>query len=206
LPMERSPEPAIRRILDTVNSVVLGRTSGSPVAGLPAGAGAPPAGGPARRRQDHPGLWPWPARWASTSAHPVNLRPAPHRHHRGLGAQSTMAPSPSGRGRLPPAGPGDEINRATPKTQSALLEAMAEGQVSVRGSPGRCRNPSSSWRRRTPVEHYGTFPPPESQVDRFMMSSAWPVPGREANGDSWRASTSAAASTASPRWTTRGES
>ena len=63
----------------------------------------------------------------------------------------------------------DEINRATPKTQSALLEAMAEEQVTVEGVTRRCRCPLWSSRRRIPSEHHGTYPLPESQLDRFML-------------------------------------
>ena len=63
----------------------------------------------------------------------------------------------------------DEINRATPRTQSALLEAMAEGQVSVDGHTYRLEQPFSVFATQNPVEHEGTFPLPEAQLDRFMM-------------------------------------
>ncbi len=63
----------------------------------------------------------------------------------------------------------DEINRATPKTQSALLEAMAESQVSVEGKTHDLPRPFFVVATQNPVEHYGTFPLPESQLDRFMM-------------------------------------
>ena len=63
----------------------------------------------------------------------------------------------------------DEINRATPRTQSALLEAMAEGQVSVDGHTYRLQQPFSVFATQNPVEHEGTFPLPEAQLDRFMM-------------------------------------
>jgi MoxR-like ATPase len=63
----------------------------------------------------------------------------------------------------------DEINRATPRTQSALLEAMAEGQVSVDGKTYRLEQPFGVFATQNPVEHEGTFPLPEAQLDRFMM-------------------------------------
>ncbi len=63
----------------------------------------------------------------------------------------------------------DEINRATPRTQSALLEAMAEGQVSVDGRTYRLKPPFTVFATQNPVEHEGTFPLPEAQLDRFMM-------------------------------------
>ena len=64
----------------------------------------------------------------------------------------------------------DEINRATPRTQSALLEAMSETQVSADGvTRPFCRRRSSCWPRKNPVEFEGTFPLPEAQLDRFMM-------------------------------------
>ncbi len=63
----------------------------------------------------------------------------------------------------------DEINRATPRTQSALLEAMAEGQVSADGTTYRLKPPFTVFATQNPVEHEGTFPLPEAQLDRFMM-------------------------------------
>ncbi|MCF6285541.1 MAG: MoxR family ATPase [Candidatus Hydrogenedentes bacterium] len=63
----------------------------------------------------------------------------------------------------------DEINRATPRTQSALLEAMAEGQVSADGHTYKLAPPFSVFATQNPVEHEGTFPLPEAQLDRFMM-------------------------------------
>jgi MoxR-like ATPase len=63
----------------------------------------------------------------------------------------------------------DEINRTTPKTQSALLEAMAEGHVTVEGMTYRLRAPFMVVATQNPVEHHGTYPLPESQVDRFML-------------------------------------
>ncbi len=74
----------------------------------------------------------------------------------------------------------DEINRATPKTQSALLEAMAEGQVSVEGKTHTLPQPFFVVATQNPIEHYGTFPLPESQLDRFMMIITMGYPDRDA--------------------------
>ena len=74
----------------------------------------------------------------------------------------------------------DEINRATPRTQSALLEAMAERQVSVEGRTHALPAPFFVIATQNPIEHYGTFPLPESQMDRFMMTLRMGYPGRDA--------------------------
>jgi MoxR-like ATPase len=63
----------------------------------------------------------------------------------------------------------DEINRASPKTQSALLEAMAEGAVTVDGQTHRLPQPFFVVATQNPLEHHGTNPLPESQLDRFQM-------------------------------------
>lgn len=63
----------------------------------------------------------------------------------------------------------DEINRATPKTQSALLEAMGEEQVTIEGRTYKLPKPFFIIATQNPVEHFGTFPLPESQLDRFIM-------------------------------------
>jgi MoxR-like ATPase len=63
----------------------------------------------------------------------------------------------------------DEINRTTPKTQSALLEAMAEGHVTVEGVTHPLGAPFMVIATQNPIEHHGTYPLPESQVDRFML-------------------------------------
>ena len=63
----------------------------------------------------------------------------------------------------------DEINRATPKTQSALLEAMAEEQVTVEGISRGLPLPFMVVATQNPSEHHGTYPLPESQLDRFML-------------------------------------
>ena len=62
----------------------------------------------------------------------------------------------------------DEVNRATPRTQSALLEAMSEGQVSADGKTYRLLQPFAVFATQNPVEYEGTFPLPEAQLDRFM--------------------------------------
>jgi MoxR-like ATPase len=63
----------------------------------------------------------------------------------------------------------DEINRATPKTQSALLEAMAEHQVTIAGTTHRLDEPFFVIATQNPIEMEGTFPLPEAQLDRFLM-------------------------------------
>jgi MoxR-like ATPase len=63
----------------------------------------------------------------------------------------------------------DEINRTTPKTQSALLEAMNEGQVTVDAASHSLPQPFLVIATQNPVEHHGTYPLPESQLDRFLM-------------------------------------
>jgi MoxR-like ATPase len=63
----------------------------------------------------------------------------------------------------------DEINRTTPKTQSALLEAMSEGQVTVDNHTFVLPKPFLVLATQNPIEHHGTYPLPESQLDRFLM-------------------------------------
>jgi len=76
----------------------------------------------------------------------------------------------------------DEINRATPRTQSALLEAMAEGQISVDGKRYALPEPFFVMATENPVEFEGTFPLPEAQKDRFLLSLGigYPDTGSEA--------------------------
>ncbi|MEJ7554742.1 MAG: AAA family ATPase [Aquificaceae bacterium] len=73
----------------------------------------------------------------------------------------------------------DEINRATPKTQSALLEAMAEGKVSVDGITYELPQPFFVIATQNPVEQHGTYPLPESQLDRFSMKLSLGYPDME---------------------------
>lgn len=63
----------------------------------------------------------------------------------------------------------DEINRTTPKTQSALLEAMGEGHVTIEGVTHPLPEPFIVLATQNPIEHHGTYPLPESQLDRFML-------------------------------------
>lgn len=74
----------------------------------------------------------------------------------------------------------DEINRATPKTQSALLEAMGEKQVTIEGRTYDLPRPFFVIATQNPAEQFGTFPLPESQMDRFMMKISIGYPPREA--------------------------
>jgi MoxR-like ATPase len=74
----------------------------------------------------------------------------------------------------------DEINRATPKTQSALLEAMGEKQVTAEGETYKLPKPFFVIATQNPLEEYGTFPLPESQLDRFIMKISVGYPTREA--------------------------
>ncbi|MCI7305474.1 MAG: MoxR family ATPase [Trueperella sp.] len=73
----------------------------------------------------------------------------------------------------------DEINRTPPKTQAALLEAMAERQVSVDGEPRTLADPFMVVATQNPVEYEGTYPLPEAQLDRFMLKTTLPLPPRE---------------------------
>jgi MoxR-like ATPase len=73
----------------------------------------------------------------------------------------------------------DEINRTTPRTQSALLEAMAERRVSVDGQTYTLRPPFLVVATQNPVDHEGTFPLPEAQLDRFLIRLSLGYPGLE---------------------------
>lgn len=73
----------------------------------------------------------------------------------------------------------DEINRAPPKVQSALLEAMGEGQVTVAGETYPLPDPFMVVATQNPIEHEGTFPLPEAQLDRFMLHVVVTPPGPE---------------------------
>jgi MoxR-like ATPase len=73
----------------------------------------------------------------------------------------------------------DEINRTTPKTQSALLEAMNESQVTVDNRTHPLPQPFLVLATQNPVEHHGTYPLPESQLDRFLMRIRMGYPARE---------------------------
>ncbi|MBK9051107.1 MAG: MoxR family ATPase [Chloroflexi bacterium] len=73
----------------------------------------------------------------------------------------------------------DEINRATPKTQSALLEAMEERQVTVDGTTYELKRPFMVLATQNPIEYEGTFPLPEAQLDRFMIRIRLGYPSKE---------------------------
>ncbi|KOU29052.1 ATPase AAA [Streptomyces sp. WM6372] len=73
----------------------------------------------------------------------------------------------------------DEINRTPPKTQSSLLEAMEERQVTVDGTPRELPEPFLVAATMNPVEYEGTYPLPEAQLDRFLLKLTVPLPSRE---------------------------
>src|SRR6516165_3652285 len=73
----------------------------------------------------------------------------------------------------------DEINRATPRTQAALLEAMAERKVSVDGTTYNVKPPFLVIATQNPVDHEGTFPLPEAQLDRFLVRLSLGYPAIE---------------------------
>ncbi|WP_182353727.1 AAA family ATPase [Flaviflexus huanghaiensis] len=74
----------------------------------------------------------------------------------------------------------DEINRTPPKTQAALLEAMAEHRVTVDGEPRDLPDPFMVIATQNPIEYEGTYPLPEAQLDRFLLKITVPLPERDA--------------------------
>src|SRR5690348_7728037 len=86
----------------------------------------------------------------------------------------------------------DEINRTTPKTQSALLEVMNEGQVTVDGHSREVPRPFLVIATQNPVEHHGTYPLPESQLDRFLLRVQMSYPAAESERQILRAEAGAA--------------
>ncbi len=76
----------------------------------------------------------------------------------------------------------DEINRATPRTQSSLLEAMAEGRVTVDGDTHVLKSPFVVIATQNPIDHEGTFPLPEAQLDRFLVRLSLGYPSIEEEG------------------------
>jgi MoxR-like ATPase len=76
----------------------------------------------------------------------------------------------------------DEVNRATPRTQSALLEAMAERRVTVDGQTYALKPPFLVIATQNPIDHEGTFPLPEAQLDRFLIRLALGYPSLEEEG------------------------
>src|SRR5258706_4371182 len=77
----------------------------------------------------------------------------------------------------------DEINRTTPRTQSALLEAMSEGQVSIDDTTHELPRPFMVIATQNPAEHYGTYPLPESQMDRFLLRVSLGYPAKQIERD-----------------------
>ncbi|MEL6894914.1 MAG: MoxR family ATPase [Planctomycetota bacterium] len=73
----------------------------------------------------------------------------------------------------------DEINRATPRTQASLLEAMAEGRVTVDGTTHTLKQPFLVIATQNPVDHEGTFPLPEAQLDRFLLRFSLGYPNQQ---------------------------
>ena len=116
--------------------------------------------------------------------HPVHARPAPHRRHRrerlqpGATATSSSSPAPIFANIVL----GDEINRASPKTQSALLECMEERQVTVDTETHPLGTPFMVIATQNPIEHEGTYPLPEAQLDRFMLRLSIGYPSRRDRG------------------------
>jgi MoxR-like ATPase len=90
----------------------------------------------------------------------------------------------------------DEINRTTPKTQSALLEAMNERQVTIDGRSHPLPEPFMVIATQNPVEHHGTYPLPESQLDRFLLRLRMGYPDRSSERDILRRGTLEAPDTA----------
>ena len=86
----------------------------------------------------------------------------------------------------------DEINRTTPKTQSALLEVMNEGQVTVDGHAREVPRPFLVIATQNPIEHHGTYPLPESQLDRFLLRVQMSYPAAESERQILRAEAGAA--------------
>jgi MoxR-like ATPase len=82
---------------------------------------------------------------------------------------------------------GDEINRAPPKTQSALLEAMQEGQVTLEGQTRVLPQPFMVLATQNPIEHEGTYPLPEAQLDRFLLKLSVSYPEAAAEKSMLRA-------------------
>jgi MoxR-like ATPase len=87
----------------------------------------------------------------------------------------------------------DEINRTTPKTQSALLEAMSESQVTVDNHTHPLPKPFMVLATQNPIEHHGTYPLPESQLDRFLMRIRMGYPARASEKEIIRNNSAASA-------------
>ncbi|MFZ0739499.1 MAG: MoxR family ATPase [Candidatus Acidiferrales bacterium] len=92
----------------------------------------------------------------------------------------------------------DEINRTTPKTQSALLEAMSEAQITVDNYTHPLPEPFLVVATQNPIEHHGTYPLPESQLDRFLMRIRMGYPARASEKEIIRNGSGAASAGAAP--------
>ena len=79
----------------------------------------------------------------------------------------------------------DEINRTTPRTQSSLLEAMSEGRVSIDNHTHELEQPFIVIATQNPLEHFGTYPLPESQMDRFLLRIRIGYPSRGRRARAW---------------------
>ena len=164
-------------------------------------AGAPPAaGGRARRRQDDARQGARALLRRRVQARAVHAGPAAGGHPRLVGAEPA-------RRHASPSSPGpvfthvllaDEINRASPRTQSALLEAMSERQVSIDGETRTLPAPFLVLATQNPVEFHGTYPLPEAQLDRFGMRLSPRLPRRGATRST--CSSRRPGSTRSRRW------
>ena len=128
---------------------------------------------------------------SSVPSRPVHSRPASLRRD----GHDDLRPRVSGHFEFRP-GPvfanvviGDEINRASPKTQSALLEAMQERQVTIDNTTHRLPAPFIVLATQNPTEHQGTYPLPESQLDRFFLRvrMGYPIVGAEIAMLDWQA-------------------
>ncbi len=98
----------------------------------------------------------------------------------------------------------DEINRASPRTQSALLQAMQEGQVSIAGQTHDLARPFHVLATQNPIEQEGTYPLPEAQLDRFLVQIDVDYPDRETERDILLATTGAAEDSAPQVFTAEG--
>ncbi|MEI4262566.1 AAA family ATPase [Roseovarius sp. D0-M9] len=97
----------------------------------------------------------------------------------------------------------DEINRASPRTQSALLQAMQERQVTVAGENRPLEAPFHVLATQNPIEQEGTYPLPEAQLDRFLVQIDVPYPERSAEREILLATTGSAEEAAAPVFTTQ---
>ncbi|MFT4701102.1 MAG: MoxR-like ATPase [Yoonia sp.] len=95
----------------------------------------------------------------------------------------------------------DEINRASPRTQSALLQAMQEKEVTIAGEHRPLGNPFHVLATQNPIEQEGTYPLPEAQLDRFLVQIDVPYPDRDAERDILMATTGTEEDAATPVFT-----